>query len=69
MTHFLNIIRDYADAHPGAVFVIAAAVSLFSLVFVSVLELIDLRRQHNEARWRGGVEQVKADAARTRPAA
>lgn len=51
MTHFLNAIRDYTDIHPHAVQGIAAAISLFSLTFVAVLELIDLRRQHNEARF------------------
>ena len=68
MTHFLNIIRDYADAHPGAVFVIAASVSLFSLVFVSVLELIDLRRQHNEARFQARKDAMLARLTREKQA-
>lgn len=68
MTHFLNAIRDYTDMHPHAVQVLAASISLFSLTFVAVLELIDLRRQHNEARFRGRCDDMIARLNRTRRA-
>ena len=68
MTHFLDTIRDYTDMHPHAVQIIAAAISLFSLTFVAVLELIDLRRQHNEARFQERKEAMIARLNRTRRA-
>jgi hypothetical protein len=65
----LNFVRDYADAHPHAISVIAAAISLFSLTSVLVMDLMDLRQQrlrHNARLFKASVKTTIMSANRTR---